>query len=156
MAEFNISIQKVLDNEGGLSRNPMDRGGLTRFGISQKAYPNEYVDSLTIERAKFLYERDYWNPISGNQIMSQEVADSLLDASVNIGVGSAVKLAQKVVGVDDDGSVGKDTIYAINTYSPKLFIAEFKLAKIQKYVYICLTNSNQKTFFFGWVIRALK
>jgi lysozyme family protein len=156
MADFNVSIQKILDNEGGLSENPMDRGGKTRYGISQKSYPNEYIDSLTIERAKFLYERDYWNPILGNQIMSQEVADSLLDFAVNAGIKTAVKLAQSVVGVDADGSVGKDTIYAINTYSPKLFLAEFKLAKIQKYVDICLTNSSQKTFFFGWIIRSLK
>lgn len=156
MANFNISIELILKNEGGLSNNPNDTGKLTKYGISQKSYPNEDILNLTIERAKFLYQRDYWNPIMGNQILNQNIADSIFDSAVNMGVGSAVKLVQLVVHTVQDGSMGPKTISAINTYFPSLFLAEFKLAKIQKYVNICLNNSSQKTFLLGWIIRALK
>jgi len=36
MADFNLAIETVLANEGGLSENPSDPGGLTNFGISQR------------------------------------------------------------------------------------------------------------------------
>ena len=156
MADFNISIPKVLVNEGGLSNDKNDSGGLTNFGISQTSYPNEDIRNLTVDRAKFLYERDYWNPIMGNSILNQDIADSLFDFAVNAGVGSAVKLAQGVVGTVQDGAMGPKTISAINIYSPELFLAKFKLSKIQKYVNICMNNSSQKVFFFGWIVRALK
>jgi len=156
MADFNVAIELILKNEGGYSNNPQDTGGETRWGISSASFPNEDIRNLTVDRAKQLYKENYWNPISGDKILSQEMAESIFDFGVNAGVKTSVKLAQQVVYADPDGVVGPNTIYLLNTSSPKLFLAEFKLKKIQRYVDICDNNSSQKIFFFGWIKRALK
>ena len=43
-----------------VTNDPDDPGGLTKYGISKKAYPNEDIANLTLERAKELFRRDYW------------------------------------------------------------------------------------------------
>ncbi|MGH9771515.1 MAG: glycosyl hydrolase 108 family protein, partial [Candidatus Acidiferrales bacterium] len=36
MADFNIAVQRLLRMEGGLVKNPLDPGGLSIFGISER------------------------------------------------------------------------------------------------------------------------
>ena len=156
MANFELAIQKTLENEGLLSNDLSDKGGITKFGISKTSYPDEDIPNLTLDRAKYLYKKDYWNPILGDQISSQEVAETLFDFAVNSGVGTSVKLAQRVIKVDDDGKMGTNTLKALNNFEPSSFIDKFTIAKIKRYRDICLKNPDQKKFFFGWINRALK
>lgn len=156
MASFELAIQKTLENEGLLSNDLSDKGGITKFGISKTSYPDEDIPNLTLDRAKYLYKKDYWNPILGDQISSQEVAETLFDFAVNGGVGTSVKLAQRVIKVDDDGKMGTNTLKALNNFEPSSFIDKFTIAKIKRYRDICLKNPDQKKFFFGWINRALK
>lgn len=156
MANFKIAFDLVIGNEGVDSDDSADSGGLTRFGISQKAYPSLDIKSLTIEQSQDIYKRDYWDLIKGDSITDQDIANSIFDFGVNAGVGTSSKLAQKVVGVDQDGSIGNDTIYAINTFNPKVFIPEFKLAKIERYTRILDKDPTQIKFYKGWIKRSLK
>lgn len=156
MANFEQVFKLVIENEGGFSNDVSDNGGLTKFGVSQKAYPNEDIQNLTLERAKFLYKRDYWDRIKGDDIYSQKIAESIFDFAVNGGVGTSSKLAQRVIGVTDDGSIGSNTIASLNSFNEKLFISLFTIKKIERYRDICLKDSTQKKFFFGWIVRALK
>jgi hypothetical protein len=39
--------------------------------------------------------------------------------------------------------------------SQDCFSAKFKLAKIKRYTDICLRNSSQKKFYFGWISRTI-
>ena len=74
MSDFNVAVDFVLENEGGLSENPKDTGGITNFGISLRflrELPNENlrrygifepvtemtVRDLTIDQAKFIYRQ---------------------------------------------------------------------------------------------------
>lgn len=50
------------DDDGGFTNDPDDPGGATKFGISQRAHPNENIPNLTIERARELYFKGYWLP----------------------------------------------------------------------------------------------
>ena len=156
MANFNIAIKKTLESEGGLSDNPNDSGKLTKFGISQKAYPDEDIANLTIERAIFLYKRDYWDKIKGDIIYSQSMAESLFDIAVNGGVVTAIKMAQTVLGITADGIIGPITIKSLNLADPELFLYKFAVTKIENYIDICKRKPSNRDFFFGWVIRAIK
>lgn len=60
MAEFNGAVERTLKFEGILSNDKYDAGGLTKFGISKRAYPKLDIVNLTVEDAKKIYERDYW------------------------------------------------------------------------------------------------
>lgn len=154
MATFVDAIDFVLQNEGGLSNDPMDSGGLTNFGISQRAYPQVDVKNLTRDGAEAIYERDYW---SYDGIQNQRVATKLFDSAVNMGPVRAVKLIQQALGALEvgpivaDGIFGSHTAEAINSCDPEKLMDEYK-ARLCKYY----CDLNQPEFLFGWLRRAVK
>lgn len=155
MANFEEAIELVLEMEGKYVNDPSDRGGETKFGISKSAYPEEDIKNLTIERAKSLYKRDYWNVIKGDEILNSQIANSIFDFAVNAGVKSSVKLAQQVCNISDDGIFGPNTLKAINSISAEKFIPLFKIKKIEYYIKICEKYPKNKKFFYGWVRRVM-
>ncbi|HMY41320.1 MAG TPA: glycosyl hydrolase 108 family protein, partial [Marinagarivorans sp.] len=96
MADFELAIVKTLAREGGskYTETPGDTGGATKFGISQRAYPQLNIKNLTEAEAKAIYKRDYWDKIKGDLIANQGIAESIFDFAVNAGIKTASKLAQ--------------------------------------------------------------
>src|SRR5262245_64575336 len=107
MAAFEPAVAKTLIREGGsrFTDDPNDHGGATKYGISQRAYPNVDIRNLTEDQAKAIYKRDYWDKVGGDSIASQLVAENIFDTAVNMGVTTAVKLVQMTLGVGIDGKV---------------------------------------------------
>ena len=69
MAElFETAVDFILSVEAGLVNDPSDPGGLTKFGISQRAYPDVNIRDLTLDGAKTLYRKDYWNRCSCDKL----------------------------------------------------------------------------------------
>lgn len=92
---FDRVMAFILAEEGGLSNNPADPGGLTKYGISKRAYPNLDVAALTQEDAKNIYRRDYWNPL-GLDGLKYGPALVLMDCAVNQGVKRAMQIKDRV------------------------------------------------------------
>lgn len=115
MADFEISIKKVLVFEGGYVNNPNDAGGETRFGICKRSYPNEDIRNLTIERAKEMYRHDFWNRIHGDQINDQQTANSFLDQAVLEGVSAAIKREEASVNIPATGVISDLLIQKLNS-----------------------------------------
>lgn len=168
MADFDLAIVKTLAREGGskYTETPGDTGGATKYGISQRAYPQLNIKTLTEADAKAIYKRDYWDKIQGDSITNQHIAESIFDFAVNSGVSTSIKIAQKSVNrvlpaaIEVDGAMGKRTLAAINhcgefTNSRELFLSVFALEKIQRYADICNKNREQSKFLLGWVNRTL-
>lgn len=88
MSNFDRAFEFVVGEEGGYVNDPRDPGGETKFGISKRAYPNEDIANLTLERAKALYEKDYWQAIKGDSRPWGQ-ALCLFDCAVNQGVAKA-------------------------------------------------------------------
>lgn len=84
MSNFDSAFGIIVGVEGGYVNDPKDPGGETRFGISKRRYPNEDIKNLTLDRAKFLYKRDYWNS-NGCDPMPWEQALLVFDSAVNGG-----------------------------------------------------------------------
>lgn len=97
MANFADEIAPLLASEGGLSTNKSDRGGVTKFGISKRSYPNLDIPNLTKEDAIHIYKRDYWDKIGGDELHPATAAVAF-DAAVNHGVGTAKKLLRNTRG----------------------------------------------------------
>ena len=158
MADFDAAVTKTLINEGGarITDDPNDRGGLTKYGISQRSYPNEDIRNLTEQRAKEIYKRDYWDKVNGDNIQSQQVAENIFDTAVNMGPKTANRLAQMALEIEPvDGISGPQTVGALNAKDPESFIAEYTIAKIARYAAICNRNRTQTKYLLGWVNRAL-
>lgn len=118
MANFDKAADLVLRHEGTYVNNPSDPGGETSYGISKRAYPNLDIKKLTRRDAIEIYRRDYWMPIAGDRIESQTLAANLFDFAVTSGVGTAVRVMQRLVNVIPDGKVGPLTLQAINNAQP--------------------------------------
>ena len=81
---FETAVDFILDVESGLVGDPSDPGGLTKFGISQRAYPNLNIRDLTIEGAKALYRKDYRNLCSCDKFRPELLLFSLMQQSIKV------------------------------------------------------------------------
>ena len=150
MGDFHRCIDRILAEEGGLSDHPADPGGLTNYGISQRAYPTLDIAALTLNDAKALYRRDYWQVLHGDQL-PDGLDLLLLDCAINQGPATAIKLLQRALRIRDDGIIGPETLNAAAAAMPGLldaFAAERALR------YEC--NPNELRFGRGWYRRLLR
>lgn len=158
MANYNDAIVKTLAKEGGskFTDVPEDKGGATKYGISQAAYPNVDIRNLTEQQARDIYKRDYWDRVRGDDITSQLIAENVFDTAVNMGVRTTSRLVQKMLEIDPaDGIIGSASLGVINQQNEKEFLVHFTLVKIGYYASICNKNREQSKFLLGWVNRAL-
>jgi lysozyme family protein len=158
MANFNDAIGKTLAKEGGAKFTdvPNDKGGATKYGISQAAYPNVDIRNLTDQQARDIYKRDYWDRVRGDDLTSQMIAENLFDTAVNMGVRTASRLAQTMLSIQPaDGIIGSGSLGVINQQDEKEFMAHFTLVKIGYYANLCNKDRTQSKFLLGWVNRAL-
>lgn len=95
MADFDRSFRFLIGEEGGYVNDPADPGGETKFGISKRAYPHLDIKALTLEQAKAIYRRDYWDPLQLD-LRPWGPALVLFDAAVNHGLARARALFAKV------------------------------------------------------------
>jgi hypothetical protein len=87
---FDKAIEFTLQWEGeGGKASPGDPGGMTKWGISQRAHPEVDVANLTREQAIEIYRADYWDRLGcGGLDAPLDVA--LFDTAVNVGVNRAL------------------------------------------------------------------
>jgi lysozyme family protein len=152
MGDFSRCIDPILAEEGGSSNHPDDPGGLTKYGISQRSYPTLDIAALTIDNAKEIYRRDYWQLIHCDQFPSG-LDLILLDCAINQGPYTAIKLLQRALRIKEDGLVGPETLNAAEVAMPDVldaFIAERALR------YANHANASLATFGRGWFRRLLR
>lgn len=171
MANFNAYIPLLLQVEGGYQANPNDPGNFnslgqnvgTNKGISAKFYesiikrPPTVADmmAITTELAKNLYKKYFWDKCQADNIINQQVANTIVDHHVNSGQG--IRLAQKVLNEDFnknltlDNSMGPLTLAAINSTPPATFVDKYNKARAAFYKSI-----GNETFYQGWLNRLKK
>jgi lysozyme family protein len=94
---FERAFQIVVGIEAGYVNDPEDPGGETKYGISKRAYPNEDIKNMTLERAKNLYIRDYWLRCHCDKL-AWPWAISVFDCAVNEGQPTALHMLAKFQG----------------------------------------------------------
>ena len=122
--DANKAIYIILKFEGGYVNDKLDSGGETRYGISKRAFPEEDIKNLTIQRAKEIYEICYWDEMHLDSI-DPEVRLMIMDSAVNQGVFRASKFLQEVVGSKQDGIIGNQTLIATKKYIDQKGSREF-------------------------------
>ena len=152
MAKFEIAIGPVLENEGGYVNNPNDPGGETKYGISKRQYPGLDIKNLSLEDAKGIYRKDYWQ---FDEIEDQTIADKLLDMAVNMGVGTAVRLLQSALNLPADGVFGPKTKVAVNGNPPEKTLQLLRFYAVVHYLDLISKNAKLAKFKRGWLIRAV-
>jgi len=87
---FDKFFEIVVGLEGGYVNDPRDPGGETKYGVSKRAYPNVDIKNLTIEGAKAIYKRDYFDKLP--ILLPIDLHLSMFDMAINSGVSAAVQL----------------------------------------------------------------
>ena len=86
--------------EGGYVNDVNDPGGVTKYGISQRSFPDLDIKNLTLEEAKEIYRVKYWEAINGDARPFHE-AVAIFDFAVNSGVHRALDMWAEAEDVDD-------------------------------------------------------
>ncbi len=169
-ADFNTYFPTLLKHEGGWVDNPADRGGKTNMGITFRTFQRtaqkilgikptvKNLKNLTKEQAAKIYRAEYWNKIKGDDIPQQELANIMFDFAVNSGPTTAAKYLQMVLkelgaNIQVDGSIGPNTLKALNETDPKEVYRLYKKRRIDFYKKIVKRDPSQKVFLKGWLKR---
>jgi lysozyme family protein len=108
---FENAVAFTLNEEGGISANPDDRGGLTKFGISSRQYPQVRLSNFSKDDAIAIYKRDYWDRLQCDNLPWAS-ALVLFDSAVNHGQAQACRWLQQALQIKADGIMGTITIRA--------------------------------------------
>jgi lysozyme family protein len=157
--KFLKAFDYLLKHEGGYVNDSADPGGETRYGISKRSYPNLDIKNLTLDQAKEIYFRDFWQKGRFEQIEDENIAIKLFDLGVNMGINQANKLIQRALRatgtqVAEDGIIGPITLTAINKADPTDLLSALKSESAGHYRLIASANPSQKRFIEGWLNRA--
>lgn len=157
---FDEAFKTVIGHEGGFTLHSGDPGNWTggkvgigtlkgtKYGIAANTYPNEDIKNLTLDRAKQLYKRDFWDKAKCDQL-PDGLRFHVFDVSVNSGVSRGVKTLQQALGVNDDGIIGNQTINAAKSQNAHEILIKFYSFRIAFY-----TSLNTfSTFGKGWMNR---
>ena len=160
---YDKSFELVIGHEGGYTTHREDRGnwdsgtiGLgelkgTKYGISAMAYPKTDIKNLTLEQAKAIYKRDYWDKASCDELPSG-LDFMVFDCVVNHGISRGVSMMQEAVKASGDGRVGPQTLKRVSMADPREALIE--MAAIRGIFYSKLKKVN--VFGRGWYRRQVK
>lgn len=148
MPAFETAFEVVVGHEGGYCNDANDPGGETKFGISRRAYPTLDIAALTLEDARAIYRRDYWNRVQADAL-PPPLALLVFDAAVNNGVGAAIRWLQMAAKVRVDGVLGPATLAACNAARGASLCAEFQAQRLT----FMASLPTWKSFGLGWARR---
>lgn len=172
---FDGAFAHTVGIEGGYSNNPADKGGPTKFGITERvARANGYNDDMEhmpLEVAKAIYKKQYWDLLQLDAIdaVAPDITIKLFDQAVNMGVATAGTFLQRALNVLNrnaqdypdlkvDGVVGPVTVadlkLLINKRGADGVLALSRIInglQVARYVEIAEKDPTQEAFEFGWI-----
>ncbi|RJF90404.1 glycoside hydrolase family 108 protein [Sphingomonas cavernae] len=115
-------IDEVIGREGGYSNHPADRGGPTRWGITEVvARANDYdsdMRQLSRETAAAIYKRIYWHRPGFDRVHNHApaLAAELFDTGVNMGPAVAIGFLQRALNALNRGASDYPDIAAADRF----------------------------------------
>lgn len=191
MSDFEIAYGETELHEGGYVHDPLDRGGETYSGISRKYHP-QWEGWQTIDRikrnhpndftrhvnnshglialAKDFYRTQFWQPILGNEIRDQSIANKVFDTAVDQGTATSIQYLQASLNLLNrnqldypdiavDRKMGPRTLAALNDFlklekgQPDYLLKLLNLMQANRYVELMERDPTQQKFARGWLNR---
>jgi len=173
--DIDMLIEELIDREGGYSDHPADRGGPTRYGITQAvARRNGYAGDMRgfpRVRAAAIYAREYWSGPGYDRIatIAPRVAAELFDTGVNMGTAVATAFLRRALNALNRNSTDYPDIPAEGAVDDKLHVAlsaflrrrgasgEAVLLKAleamqgERYIRLAESRPANEAFLYGWL-----
>lgn len=169
-------IEALIDREGDYADHPADKGGPTRFGITEAvARAHGYSGSLRRlprEEAAAIYRRLYWLRPRFDEVAerSGRVAAELFDTGANMGPAVAATFLQRALtalnrnGSDypdlvPDGRIGPVTLAALDAFltkrgarsGEKVLLRALEALQGERYLRLAERRPANEAFLYGWL-----
>lgn len=167
MADFAPALDYVLnfeDSQRSYASNP-DCGGFAIAGINSNAWPEDYAAVAAVPQAKrgaavaSFYESKFWDALNIGAVSAQDVANRVLDMSVNAGPRTGTRLLQQAANtlgctLTVDGVMGPASITVVNALDPQALLTAYREARAAHYNKIVAANPANQKYLAVWLQRA--
>ena len=169
-------IDELIEREGGYANHPADKGGPTRYGITEAVarahgYPGVMAE-LPREEAAAIYRRLYWLRPRFDEVAERApaVAAELFDTGANMGPAVAATFLQRSLtalnrgGKDypdltPDGRVGPATLTALEAFldvrgsdrGEVVLLRALKALQGERYLRLAEKRPANEAFLYGWL-----
>lgn len=167
--ERDAIIKRLIEREGGFVDHPSDRGGQTKYGITEKAYaawrdtPGSegwhaaLVADITLEDAIYFYADLY--DAAKIDTLPASLREHVFDCVVHHGQGQAIELLQYALGYSGfyvyvDGILGPQTLLACQLAFLPLLQNHIVWARSKFLRRLVRNIPSQQVFLNGWLNRA--
>ena len=168
-------IEEVIEREGGYVDHTADRGGATRWGITEAvARRHGYMDdmrALPQSDAAAIYKRLYWIAPAFDKVaeVAPKLAAELFDTGINMGSGTATAFLQRALNALNrngrdyadltvDRRIGPATLLALHAFFRKrgpsaetVLLKAVEALQGAHYVRLAETRPSQEAFLYGWL-----
>ena len=169
-------IEELIEREGGYVNHPNDKGGPTRFGITQGvARAHGYSGAMALlprEEAIAIYRRLYWLRPRFDEIARRapQVAAELFDTGANMGPAVATTFLQRALtalnrnGKDypdlvPDGRAGPRTLAALDAFletrgksgGEAVLLRALEALQGERYLRLAERRPANEAFLYGWL-----
>lgn len=168
-------IEELIAREGGYVALKADRGGPTRYGISQAvARAHGYAGDmakLPRDTAAAIYRAEYWIKagLEGIATLAPKVAAELFDTGVNMGTGTAAALLRRALNalnrnradypdVAASGAIDAATLAALRAFlrvrgkgAEAVLVKALDALQGERYVALAEKRPANEAFLYGWL-----
>jgi lysozyme family protein len=169
-------IDALIEREGDYSHHPADRGGPTRFGITEAvARAHGYrgaMRALPREEAAAIYRRLYWLRPKFDQVAERfpRIAAELFDTGVNMGPAVAATFLQRALtalnrnardfaDLVPDGRIGPATLAALDGFleargrrgGETVLLRALEALQGERYLRLAERRPANEAFLYGWL-----
>ena len=172
-------IEEVIAVEGDYSNHPADRGGPTRWGITQAvARSHEYQGDMRkfpYSEAARIYKTIYWEKPGFNRVANTapKVASELFDTGINMGPGVATGFLQRALNalnrnatdfsdIAIDRQIGKQTLAALSRFiavrgktGETVLLKALEALQGERYIHLAENRPANEAFLYGWLANRL-
>ena len=172
-------IDDVIGREGGYSNHPADRGGPTRWGITEAvARAHGFAGdmrALPREEAAAIYRRIYWLRPGFDRVaeIAPRIAAELFDTGVNMGPEVAAGFVQRALnalnrGASDypdisvDRRIGETTLAALRGFiarrggsGEEVLLKAIEALQGERYLRLAEQRPANEVFLYGWLANRL-
>lgn len=168
-------IEALIEVEGGYVNHPADKGGPTRWGVTEavardSGYTGAMAD-LPKSLARLVYRKRYWEAPGFDRVSqhAKAVAEELFDTGVNMGVGVAVAFLQRALNALNhrgsdwpelkiDKTIGPQTLKALELFlklrgpaGQKVLLRALNALQGARYIELTEQRRANRAFTYGWL-----
>ena len=172
-------IDNLLAREGGYVNHPADRGGATKFGVTEAvARAHGYTGPMSMlprGEAAAIYRRLYWLRPRFDQVASRapRIASELFDTVANMGPGGGATFLQRALtalnrnakdfgDITPDGRIGPKTLAALDAFlklrgdgGETVLLRALEALQGERYVSLAERRPANEAFLYGWLANRL-